>query len=195
MQANYDKQDRVNFEYRHTPHFRSMRAVSMLLDIAYIVLLVFYLLSGKQTVPLNIVMFAVIIVPVIVHVFTFVSPMKNYKRFCLSLSADEYKEFLKDHANGKKYIAAKPSDPCIVTFGEKYIVEAKNPVTVIKMQDVTWIYQRVFETPERTYDFVDIHTKDGFYTYTFENMSDKIAEEIISAVKNANSAVRVGADE
>ena len=195
MKAIFDKQDRVNFEYKHTPHFRSMRAVSAVLDIAYVVALLYYLLSDNLSLPLSIVMFALALLPIAVHIFAHVSPVSAYKKFVLSLTQEEYEDFLADHAQGKKYIAAKPTDPCIVTFGKKYLVIAKNPVTVISMDDVTWIYQRVFETPEKAYDFIDIHTSKGFHTFTFENMSDTVADEIISAVKAANANVRVGADE
>jgi hypothetical protein len=69
------------------------------------------------------------------------------------------------------------------------MVIAQNPVRLIKTADIERVYQRVHETPERVYDFIDVRAKNGFYTFTLEDMSDEKAVEFIETVRKFNPGI------
>ena len=187
--------DPVRRDYSLTPQFTSMRPAFTIVCIAYIILMLLHFLTGAGGLGVSIALLCLAALPVCMYIFAYVSPFSSYRKFIGAMSEDEYIGFGNEYLKGKKYITAKPSDPCVLTVTDKYTVLAANPVKVIKNEDISWAYERVVIDGGREIQFIDIHAGKDFTTFTLENMDSAKSEEILGLLSRVCPNARIGYDE
>ena len=187
--------DPVRRDYSLTPQFTSMRSAFTIVCVAYIILMVLHFLTGVGGTGVSIALLCVAALPVCMYIFAYVMPFSSYRKFIGGMSEDEYTDFGNGYLKGKKYITAKPGDPCVLTITDKHTVLAANPVKVIKNEDISWAYERVVRDAGREIQFIDIHAGGDFTTFTLEDMDSAKSEEILGLLASVCPNVRIGYDE
>ena len=187
--------DPVRRDYSLTPQFTSMRSAFTIVCVAYIILMVLHFLTEIGGTGVSIALLCLAALPVGMYIFAYVAPFSAYKKFIGGMSEDEYTEFGNAYLKGRKYITARPGDPCVLTITDKYTVLAANPVKVIRNSDITWAYERVVRDGGREIQFIDIHAGKDYTTFTLEDMDSTKSEEMLGVLSKVCPNARIGYDE